>query len=382
MKQILSITRKEIDTYFSSLIALIFLGTFLVVTLFIFFSREAFFARGIADVRPLFRSMPILLIFLIAALTMRQWSEEQRSGTLEMLLTLPVRPAQLALGKFLAVMAQVIVALALTLPLPITVSLLGDLDWGPVVGGYLAAILLAAAYAAIGLYVSSRTDNQIVALISTLLLGGLFYLVGTGDVIDFLAGAVAGLVRWFDNLLRLIGVNGAPDFAAGLAGDALRAAGTGSRFESIERGVIDVRDLVYYLSLTGIFLVLNTLSLESKRWSMGDSARTSRRGLSRAARLIGLNLIVLNVWMYPLHGLRLDLTEQQEFSLSPATRDLLANLQEPLVITAYISRNTHPLLAPPACPRTYFLTDLERLLRFRLSSPRRASFRMSALNIS
>ncbi|MGH2593253.1 MAG: ABC transporter permease, partial [Anaerolineae bacterium] len=176
MKQILSITRKELDSYFSSPMALIFLGAFLAVTLFAFFWVDTFFARGIADVRPLFRGMPLLLIFLVAALTMRQWSEEQRSGTLETLLTLPVRPAQLALGKFLAVMTLVGVALALTLPLPLSVSNLGNLDWGPVVGGYLAALLLAAAYAAIGLFISSRTDNQIVALIATALLGGLFYL--------------------------------------------------------------------------------------------------------------------------------------------------------------------------------------------------------------
>src|SRR3972149_10715167 len=164
MKRILSITRKELETYFSSPMALIFLGAFLAVTLFAFFWVDTFFARGIADVRPLFRWMPILLIFLVAALTMRQWSEEQRSGTLETLLTLPVRPVQLVIGKFLAVLALVGVALALTLPLPITVSILGNLDWGPGLGGYVAALLLAAAYAAIGLFVSSRTDNQIVSL--------------------------------------------------------------------------------------------------------------------------------------------------------------------------------------------------------------------------
>ncbi len=318
MKQILSITRKELDTYFSSPMALIFLGAFLAVTLFAFFWVETFFARGIADVRPLFRWMPILLIFLVAALTMRQWSEEQRSGTLEMLLTLPVRPFQLVLGKFLSVMALVAVALALTLPLPLTVSSLGNLDWGPVVGGYLAALLLAAAYTAIGLFVSSRTDNQIVALIATVLLGGLFYLVGTGGVTDF----------------------------AGALGSLLRAVGTGSRFESIERGVIDARDLVYYLSLAGLFLVLNTVSLDTKRWSAGDRTRTYRRRVGITAALIALNLVMLNVWTFPLQGLRVDLTAQQEFSLSPATRDLLANLQEPLVMRAYISEKTHPLLAP------------------------------------
>jgi ABC-2 type transport system permease protein len=147
MKQILAITRKEVNSYFGSPMALIFLGAFLAVTLFAFFWVETFFARGIADVRPLFQWMPLLLIFLVAALTMRQWSEEQRSGTQEMLLTLPVRPAQLVIGKFLAVMMMVLIALILTLPLPITVSIIGNLDWGPVLGGYVAALLLAAAYA-------------------------------------------------------------------------------------------------------------------------------------------------------------------------------------------------------------------------------------------
>lgn len=319
MRQSFSIARKELDAYFSSPMALIFLGAFLAVTLFAFFWIDTFFARGIADVRPLFRWMPILLIFLVAALTMRQWSEEQRSGTLEMMLTLPVRPIQLALGKFLAAMALVAVALALTLPLAITVSGLGNVDWGPIVGGYLAALLLAAAYTAIGLFVSSRTDNQIVALIATVLLGGLFYLVGTGGVTDFAGRSL---------------------------GDLLRALGTGSRFESIERGVIDVRDLVYYLSLTAIFLMLNVLSLESKRWSDTQGAQARRRGSTLGATLLALNLVVLNVWLYPLQGMRVDLTQQQEFSLSQATRDLLDNLQEPLTIRAYISEKTHPLLAP------------------------------------
>ncbi len=139
MKQALSITRKELNGYFGSPMALIFVGAFLAATLFSFFWVETFFARGIADVRPLFRWMPVLMIFLVAALTMRQWSEEQRSGTLEILLTLPVSPVQLVLGKFLAVLALVGTALALTLFLPITVALLGNLDWGPVIGGYLAA---------------------------------------------------------------------------------------------------------------------------------------------------------------------------------------------------------------------------------------------------
>ncbi len=319
MKQALSITRKELNGYFGSPMALIFLGAFLAVTLFAFFWLETFFARGIADVRPLFGWMPILMIFLVAALTMRQWSEEQRSGTLEVLLTLPVSRLQLVLGKFLAVLALVGTALALTLFLPISVEILGNLDWGPVAGGYLASILLAAGYAAIGLFISSRTDNQIVALISTVLLCGIFYLVGTSGVTDFVGETSA---------------------------EILRAIGAGSRFESIERGVVDLRDLIYYLSLTTLFLALNVLSLDSKRWSTGEKSLSYRQSAVLTVALIGLNLIALNAWLFPMRGLRLDLTSQREYSLSRPTRDLLGNLQEPLLIRGYFSERTHPLLAP------------------------------------
>lgn len=319
MKQALSITRKEVNGYFGSPMALIFVGVFLAATLFTFFWIDAFFSRGIADVRPMFRWMPILLIFLVAALTMRQWSEEERSGTLEMLLTLPTRVVYLVLGKFLGVMALIIVALALTLFLPITVSVLGNLDWGPVLGGYLAAILLASAYTAIGLFISSRTDNQIVALILTALVGGLFYLVGTQGVTAFVGDRVA---------------------------EILRAIGAGSRFESIERGVVDLRDLMYYLSLTVLFLSLNVISLDSKRWSSGQQTRPHRNTLTLTVGLIALNLIVLNIWLFPLTGARLDLTEQNRYSLSPVTKDLLNNLQEPLLVRGYFSKKTHPLLAP------------------------------------
>src|SRR5690606_18549553 len=143
---ILQIARKELATYFSSPVAYIFLGTFLFVNLFIFFWVETFFARNIADVRPLFEWMPILLIFLVASLTMRMWSEERRMGTLEFLFTLPVNTLHLVLGKFTACLALVACALLLTIPIPVTVSFLGILDWGPVIGGYVATFFLAAAY--------------------------------------------------------------------------------------------------------------------------------------------------------------------------------------------------------------------------------------------
>jgi ABC-2 type transport system permease protein len=319
VRQARAIARKELSAYFGSPVALIFVGVFLVATLASFFWVEAFFARNIADVRPLFRSMPVLMILLVGALTMRQWSEEQREGTMEVLLTLPVRRASLVMGKFAAVLALVALALGLTFFVPITVSALGNLDWGPVLGGYLAALLVAAAYAAIGLFVSSRTDNQIVSLIVTVLLCGALYAVGT-PVVTHLAGSGAG--------------------------EVLRAIGTGSRFESIERGVIDLRDLLYYLSLTALFLALNVVSLDGKRWSVGPHTARYRRNAVLRVVLVGANLAAMNGWLFSIHALRVDLTAGREYSLSPATRDLIGSLSEPLLMRGYISDETHPLLAP------------------------------------
>ncbi|HXW21482.1 MAG TPA: Gldg family protein, partial [Rhodomicrobium sp.] len=320
MSNIVRIARKELAAFFSSPAAFIFIGVFLAALLFIFFWVDRFFARNIADVRPLFEWMPVLLIFLISAMTMRMWSEERRAGTLEFLMTAPVKPLHLVLGKFLACLALVGIVLVLTLPLPITVSLLGPLDWGPVIGGYLATLALASAYIAIGLFVSSRTDNQIVSLIVTALICGSFYLLGS------------------DALTSLFGNDG---------GEVLRLVGSGSRFNSIARGVIDFRDVYYYLSIFGAFLALNLYSLESLRWSaQGQTKKHFQWRL--AAGLLIANLIAGNLWLGQLTWARADLTSGNIYSISNETRSYVQQLQEPLLIRGYFSAQTHPLLAPLA----------------------------------
>ncbi len=320
MSPILTVARKELRGIFGSAVAVIFLAVFLVVTLFCFFSYEGFFARNLADVRPLFTWLPILLIFLVSAVTMRQWAEEQRMGTLEVLLTLPLRTTDLVLGKFVAGLVLVGLALALTLPLPITVSRIGDLDWGPVVGGYVAALLLASTYLAIGLCVSARTDNQVVSLMVTLVIGGLLYVVGTDRV-----------TAWFSQ-----------DVA-----DVLRAVGSGSRFESIERGVLDLRDLVYYVSIAGFFLALNVYFLEAQRLDAdGASGSAKNAAMVSALGLLALNVVFANTWMAPLSRLRVDLTERGDYTLSEVTKNTLKDLDEPLEITGFFSERTHKYLAP------------------------------------
>ncbi len=319
MRHIWAIASKELRSYFSSTVALIFLAVFLGLVLFSFFWVDKFFARNIADVRPMFDMFPLLLIFLIAALTMRLWSDEQHVGTMEMLLTLPVPVHRLVLGKFLAGLLLVVLALLLTLGIPITVSMMGDLDWGPVIGGYLGALLLAAAYLAIGLCISSITEHQIVALIGTGLACLLFYLPG------------------IDTITGLFGYDGA---------QVMRSLGTGSRFASIARGVIDLRDIVYYLSIVTFFLVLNTGLLHAKRWSRTSRTWKKRFNTRLAAVLVLGNVIAANIWLAPVASARADLTELNEYSLSPTTKHLLESLDEPLLLRAYISKKTHPLIEP------------------------------------
>ena len=318
MTNILRIARKEMAGYFGQPTGYIFIAVFLAATLFAFFWVDTFFARNIADVRPLFHWIPILLVFLVASLTMRMWSEERRAGTLETLLTAPVPAVCYVLGKFLAGLGLLAVALVLTLPLPVTTSLLGPLDWGPVFAGYAAVLFLAAAYIAIGLFVSARTDNQIVSLILTVLICGIFYLLGS-DILRSL----------FGNRL----------------GEILALLGSGSRFDSIQRGVVDLRDLYYYLSIAGVFLTLNVYSLERLRWSV--HARRSRHNAWRL--LTGLavaNFLAGNLWLQQLPAVRTDVTQGQVYTISPATRQYLGQLREPLLVRGYFSAKTHPLLAP------------------------------------
>ena len=318
MASIKPIFRKEFNSFFASPAAWLFLGVFLIASLFIFFWGEAFFARNIADLKPLFQWMPVLLIFLVAALTMRSWSEERRAGTLESLLTSPVSPLQLVLGKFAANLALVALALLLTLPLPVTVAMIGPLDWGPVFGGYLASLFLAAAYIAIGLYMSARTDNPIVALILTVAVAGVFYLLGSNLLTSLFGHKIGGF---------------------------LELLGSGSRFDSITRGVLDIRDLYYYLSIVGIFLTLNLFSLERFRWA-GNSHQPRHRQWGWLTALAILNFALANVWLNPIGWARADLTQGNIYSLSAATRQYLQQLQEPLLIRGYFSARSHPLLEP------------------------------------
>lgn len=238
MNRIRVVALRELRAYFNSPIAYVFLLAFVGAALFTFFN--AFFARGQADLRGLFEAVPLLTLLLVPALTMRLWAEEAKQGTLEVLLTLPAREHELVSGKFFASWALLGVGLALTLPLAFTVANLGHLDWGPVLGGYIGAMLLGAAYLALGQFVSALTENQILAFILAFLLCLALYGIGTETFSGLFSDRTATVLRFL---------------------------ATGSRFASIARGVIDLRDLVYYASLTLFFLAASVYALRAKRWA-------------------------------------------------------------------------------------------------------------------
>lgn len=300
-----TVAKKELRGYFGSAIAVIFLVAFLGFTLYTFFWRERFFARGVADLRPLFVWLPRLLIIVVSALAMRLWSDEKKAGTLEVLLTLPIPRWKLVVGKFVSGMLLIAIALAMTLGLPLTIAQIGHLDWGPVFGGYLAALLLAAAYLSIGMCVSAATDNQIVAFLGTAVVCVLLYAVGD----------------WFGGVGRFVGM--------------------GARFDSVARGVIDVRDLAYYASVVVVGLAVNVVLLERVSW--GRSWKR-RGGVLVALALVIANAALLDAWLAPVRRARVDLSNEGIASLSSVSKDRLAALDEPLLIRAYLSKDTHPKL--------------------------------------
>ncbi len=238
MRNVLTIAGKEFRSYFNSTIAYIFMVVFLVLTAVLFFELQKFFVIGQATLRDFFGLVPIVFLFFVPAISMRMWAEERKLGTLETLMTLPVRDWEVVIAKFLAALLFLLITLGLTFMLPIIVASLGHPDAGALFCGYLGLILLGAVYLAIGLWISSLTENQIVAFITAAVACLILFIIG----VDIFLTAVPG---WLVPFLKGIAL--------------------GSRFDSIQRGVIDLRDIVYYLSLIGFFLFLNVRSVESRR---------------------------------------------------------------------------------------------------------------------
>jgi len=240
MQTIMTICKKEFKAYFLSPIAYVFITVYLVVTNFLFF--QGFFLMNQADMRGYFSLLPWIFLFFVPAITMRIWAEEKKMKTLELLLTWPVRDLDVVIGKFLASFFFLAIAILLSITVPITIAILGKPDFGPIIGGYLGALLMGGAYLAIGLWISSLTENQIVAFIVGVVITFAMFIIGNQFVTMVLSGWASFLVPIFNYM------------------------GLGNHFDSIGRGVVDSRDIIYYLLVIGFFLFLNVRSIESRKW--------------------------------------------------------------------------------------------------------------------
>jgi ABC-2 type transport system permease protein len=235
MAPALVISRREIRTYFNSPVAYIVVTVFTAITGYLFFTQ--LFMEKQAELRAMFGFMPFLFMFVVPAVTMRLLADEKASGTLELLSTMPVRDWEVVLGKFLAALTLIATAIGLTVVFAITVRTLGPVDRGPAIGGYLGLLLMAGAYVAIGTMCSAFTRNSIVAFIAAFGISFGLYLLGR--LTQFVPEGLQPLVSF-------LSIDG--------------------HFENISRGVIDSRDVIYYLSVIGTCLLVATTSLESRRW--------------------------------------------------------------------------------------------------------------------
>ncbi len=239
MNGLTTILKRELRAYFATPVAYVFIVIFLVLAGVATFYMGGFYERGQADLEPFFQFHPWLYMFLIPAISMRLWSEERKAGTLELLLTLPVPLSAAVVGKFLAAWAFTAVALLGTLPLWITVNYLGDPDNTVILAGYLGSLLMAGGFLAIGACISALTKNQVIAFVVSFMICFAFNLSGFPMVIDMFSAwapqAIVDVVSSFSFL---------------------------THFNSIVKGVIDVRDLVFFATLIAFWLYANVLAIE------------------------------------------------------------------------------------------------------------------------
>lgn len=244
MKKLACLYQRELTSYFATPLAYVFIVIFLVLTGVFTFYLGSFFQRGQADLQPFFLFHPWLFLLLVPALGMRLWAEERKTGTVELLLTLPVSMFEAVLAKFLAAWSMIAISLALTFPIWMTVNLLGNPDNGVIIVNYLGSLLMAGAYLAIAACFSAATRNQVIAFVISTLACFIFLLAGYPMVLDFFRA-------WL------------PQSAL----DAIASLSFLNHYQAISRGVIDLRDLVFFISFIAFWLYLGAWVINRKKAS-------------------------------------------------------------------------------------------------------------------
>jgi len=241
MRNILIIAGRELSAYFATPVATVFIVIFLIMQGALTFNLGSFFDRGQADLNPFFTFIPWVFLLLVPAITMRLWAEERRLGTIELLLTLPLTQFQAVIGKFLAAWAFCAIALLLTFPFVITVNILGSPDNGVIASGYVGSLLVAGAFLAVGSAMSALTRNQVIAFVLAVAVCFVFAVASYSVVTDFLSRNTPVLA------------------------DIARRVAVIDRFQDFTRGVVSVRDLVFFATFIGFWLYLNAVLVEQRK---------------------------------------------------------------------------------------------------------------------
>jgi ABC-2 type transport system permease protein len=242
MNGVVTVMKRELASYFATPIAYVFIVIFLILAAAFTFYIGNFYERGQADLTSFFTFHPWLFLFLVPALSMRLWAEERKSGSIELLMTLPIEPWQAVLGKFLAAWIFTGIAIALTFPIWITVNYLGQPDNGVIFAAYVGSFLMAGGFLAVGSCISATTKNQVIAFILSVVACFLLLLAGFDLVLNFFSS-------WTPQALL----------------DAIASLSFLTHFQNISKGVIDLRDLVYFALLIGVCLYANTIVLHLKK---------------------------------------------------------------------------------------------------------------------
>jgi ABC-2 type transport system permease protein len=237
----LAVFKREIKSYFQSPVAYVFMVVFLVLTGFLTFMVTRYYERQAADLQPFFFWLPWVFLLLVPAATMGLWAEERRTGTIELLLTMPITMFQAIMGKFLAAWCFIAISIVCTFPIVITTAYLGNPDMGAVIAGYVGAFLLAGAYVSVGMLTSSMTKSQVISFVLALVLCLLFVLAGW----DPITGVFS---KWAPKLAELVA-----------------SFSFMTHFESIQRGVIDLRDVLYYVSVMAFMIAATHVVLNNRK---------------------------------------------------------------------------------------------------------------------
>lgn len=306
MRNLVTIFKRELLAYYTSAIGYIFIIVFLILSVGLYITP--FFTSLQADMRAFFSTLPIILCIFLPAITMRVWAEERKQNTWEMLLTFPMRPFELVLGKFFATLFFFLSALLGTFTIPLMLAALGNPDLGPIFGAYLGTIFLAAFFLALGLFISVLCRDQIVAFVVSLLACFALYLLGTSFITTYIDATWSGLGSLLDD-----------------------AVGLTDHYMTFARGILALNDVIYFFIWTVVFLYLNGLYLEIR-------SRVASRNTFFATTVLCLAMATLSNWILADQRLaRFDLTKNKIYTLSDASTRILRSLEAPAYVNLYIT---------------------------------------------